>query len=368
MPWTFGDDSRADARWLLFLTDRFLPTADRNRLLRAGITPEALLAGETLDVGVSNVHLDPLRRALDTVSAAGVVNGIDPQQAVQLLTVTDQGFPPLLSACTDAPTALFVVGDLAVLDTAMVAVVGSRRSSLDGAQLARGFARELARVGLSIASGLALGIDGSAHRGALDAGGLTCAVLPTGVDRVYPQRHRSLAQDIARSGVVVSEFPPGTSPERFRFPRRNHTLSGLCLGTLVIEAGLPSGSLITAGAAASQGREVMALPWSVLHEPAAGNRSLLADGATLVQEPRDVLLALGAGVRQDPAVAAQPVQRQQAGREQHPLLILLGDGEHSLEHLGAACGLSSAQLLQQLALLELDGRVQRTALGYRARR
>lgn len=363
MAQVFGDDPGADARWLSFLDSRILPVALRNRLLRAGITPDTLLAGDPLPETARDLEVDRLRRALGAARPARIDNGVDPALPIVLITVADAVFPELLAACDDAPAALFVVGDPAQLNGALIAMVGSRSPSLDGRRAARFFARSLAAAGVGIASGLALGIDAEAHRGALDAGGPTIAVLPTGVDRVYPGQHRNLARDIARAGAVVSEFLPGTLPDRFRFPRRNHTLSGLALGTLVVEAGRPSGTLITAGAAASQGREVMALPWSLFHAGGAGNRALLADGATLVQAPADVLHAVGARV---PAAVATPQDTDAGSDAAGSLLGLIGDGEVTFEGLLAAVGGSPSALSQALAELEIEGRVVRTHTGYRA--
>ena len=200
--------------------------------------------------GSGRVDVDAQLRTLAAVSA-------------RIVPVTDPLYPPLLRAIHDPPPLLYVRGDPAVLAQAQLAVVGSRRASPAGLRAASTLAGEAVAAGLQICSGLAQGIDGAAHRGALAAGGNTTGVMATGIDRVYPARHRSLAEELPRSGCLVSEFPPGVAPLRQNFPRRNRIISGLALGVLVVEAAPASGSLITARMALEQGREVFTLPWSI---------------------------------------------------------------------------------------------------------
>ncbi len=209
------------------------------------------------------------------------------------LAIDDECYPPLLRAIPDPPPLLYVRGDPAVLLEAHLAVVGSRRASPAGLRVAQALSGQLASAGLHICSGLALGIDSAAHRGALATGGKSVAVMATGIDRVYPQRHQALAAQLEQAGCLVTEFPPGTPPLRHNFPKRNRIISGLSLGVLVIEAALPSGSLITAGTALEQGREVFALPWSMLHDGGRGCLQLIRDGAKMVQDVDDILEELG---------------------------------------------------------------------------
>jgi DNA processing protein len=200
-----------------------------------------------------------------------------------LLTLNDPRYPPLLKQIHDAPPVLFVRGNVAALQTPQLAIVGSRNPTVIGSDTARRFAAELARTGITVTSGLAIGIDAAAHRGALEAGGYTIAVSATGPDGVYPASHRDLAREISRSGAVISEFPPGSPPLRESFPRRNRVISGLSAGTLVVEAAIHSGSLITARAALDQGREVFAIPGSIHNARARGCHFLLRQGAKLVE-------------------------------------------------------------------------------------
>lgn len=210
-----------------------------------------------------------------------------------LLVWSDPDYPPLLREIPDPPVMLYVMGDRRVLSRPQLAIVGSRNPTPMGRENARAFAKSLAGAGLVITSGMALGIDGAAHRGALEAGGKTIAVAGTGLDRVYPSRHRDLAHDIVRHGALVSEFPLGTPPKPENFPVRNRLISGLSLGTLVVEAALQSGSLITARLATEQGREVFAIPGSIHSPQSRGCHALIRQGVKLVETAQDILEELG---------------------------------------------------------------------------
>lgn len=208
----------------------------------------------------------------------------------QVVTIACPAYPARLREIARPPLVLFVRGSLDVLSVPQLAVVGSRNASHVGLETARDFACSLARIGLAITSGLARGIDGAAHRGCLDAGAPTVAVAATGADRVYPARHGPLAEEIvAAGGAVVTEFAPGEPPRPHHFPRRNRIISGLSLGTLVVEAARASGSLITARCALEQDREVFAIPGSI-HNPAArGCHQLIREGAKLVEQVDDIV-------------------------------------------------------------------------------
>ncbi len=212
----------------------------------------------------------------------------------QFIHREDENYPQLLANIHSAPTLLYVLGDTNVLHLPQIALVGSRNASASGLELAQEFASALAQHGLAITSGLALGIDGAAHRGALHVNGKTIAAIATGIDEVYPRRHEKLAAEIiANGGAIVSEFAPKTAPNAQHFPRRNRIISGLSLGTLVIEASLQSGSLITARYAMEQGREVFALPGSVRSVFHRGCHALIRQGAKLVESTQDIVDELG---------------------------------------------------------------------------
>lgn len=210
-----------------------------------------------------------------------------------LLTIIDQDYPPLLRHIPDPPVALFVKGDTTVLQGVQVAVVGTRKATADGRRLAQRFGYELAECGITVTSGLALGVDSGAHMGALDAGGLTVAVLGNGLDLIYPDSNRPLAGRIVAQGALVSELPVGYRPIAANFPRRNRIISGLSVGTLVVEAALRSGSLITARHALDQGRDVFAVPGSVRNIMARGCHALIRQGAKLVERVEDIIEEIG---------------------------------------------------------------------------
>lgn len=276
----------------------------------------------------------------------------------------DEGYPPLLREIHDPPPLLYLKGDADLLRGAQLAIVGSRRASPAACRLAESLAGGLCAAGLHVCSGLAMGIDAAAHRGALAAGGKTVAVMGTGIDRVYPAQHRELAQQVAQAGCLVSELPPGSAPRKQHFPRRNRIISGMSLGVLVVEAGLPSGSLITARTALEQGREVFALPWSPLHQQGSGCLWLLRDGAKMVQGVDDILEELGPLYRALGGVAPSAAQPGQDAAASSWLLRLVGFESVSLDALVAQSARPAAEVLAELSALELSGQVERTAGGY----
>jgi len=286
----------------------------------------------------------------------------------RLLRCTDADFPPQLEHIPQPPAVLFVAGDASLLLHPQVAIVGARAASAGGMAHARAFARTLAGAGFAITSGMADGIDGAAHAAALDAGAKTLAVIGTGPDRVYPRKHHALARRLAEHGALVSEFPPGTAARADHFPRRNRIISGLALGVLVVEAGLRSGSLITARLAAEQGREVFALPGSIHNPLASGCHRLIRDGARLVEHAAEIVELLAPAARSlglelaarlsgegsgeiATAAAADPDYRQ--------LLSALGHEPATMEELVQRTELSAAALSSMLLMLELDGRIER---------
>ena len=279
-----------------------------------------------------------------------------------IVTLDDPGYPSLLKAITDPPGLLFVHGDLSLLSQWQLAVVGSRNPSPSGKENAYEFARYMAHGGVAITSGLAMGVDAAAHRGALAANGRTIAVIGTGLDRVYPAKHRELAHDIVASGAIVSEFALGTSPKAEHFPRRNRIISGLSLGTLVAEAALQSGSLITARMALEQGREVFAIPGSIHNPLAKGCHQLIREGAKLVETARDIVEELGAIAAVDDQEANATVPNQADGTKEldedyQRLLSCLAYDPIDIDSLVIQSGLTAEAVSSMLLLLELDGQV-----------
>ena len=275
------------------------------------------------------------------------------------LTRGSPAYPELLTQLHDPPRRLFVRGDAALLERPIVAVVGARSCSLYGEQVGRSLARELAGAGLVVASGLARGIDGEAHRGALEADGATLAVLGCGIDVDYPARHANLARRIAGSGALVSEYPPGTEPAPWRFPARNRILAGLALATVVVEARERSGALITADFALELGRDVFAVPGEITSALSSGANRLIRQGAAPLLEAGDVLAALG----MEPAPAAcTPVVTEPARR----LAELLADGPRPSDELVRVSGLSAGEVAAALVELELAGIAAEADGVYRA--
>lgn len=302
-----------------------------------------------------------------------------------LIACTDPDFPPLLRAIPGAPAALYVAGEPTRLWMPQVAVVGSRNAGAGGLATARSFARALTTAGFTVTSGLAEGIDGAAHAAALDAGGCTIAVLGTGPDQVYPRQHRELAARIGAAGALVSEFPPGTTGRAEHFPRRNRIIAGLSLGTLVVEAGIKSGSLITARYAMEQGREVFAIPGSIHNPLARGCHQLIRDGAKLTETVEELIgeLAPLAGELGDhlrgrlatAALAATAATAQSAaprGRSEDPdyarLLDALGHDPVTIDVLAQRTGLPVPSLSSMLLVLEMEGTVDSESGGRYARR
>lgn len=294
-------------------------------------------------------------------STRGIATLGDPRYPAALLDIAD---PPLLLYLLGAPRFLQAPGGLGM--QAGLAMVGSRNPTPQGERHARDFARALREAGLTIVSGLALGIDGAAHEGALDAAEdagtpATIAVVGTGLDRVYPPRHRELAHRIAERGLLVSEYPLGTPPLAAHFPKRNRLIAGLSQGTLVVEAALASGSLITARLAAEQGREVFAIPGSIQAPQSRGCHALIRQGAKLVESARDVLEELRLPV---------PVRPADGGREaaagsdvEDPLLAAMGYDPVGLDALVARTGVAAAEWQVRLLEWELEGTVARLAGG-----
>jgi DNA processing protein len=273
----------------------------------------------------------------------------------RVVTLGDPHYPAALLESPDPPLLLYAQGRIELLDAEMVAIVGSRDPTPQGLENAHRFAVALGAAGFPVVSGLALGIDGAAHQGALQGGAGTVAVVGTGLDIVYPRRHLALARRIADDGLLLSEFPIGTPSRPAHFPQRNRIIAGLARGTLVVEAAMQSGSLITARLASEAGREVFAVPGSILSPQSRGCHWLLKQGATLVESAEDILAELRPGWSR--AASADSADDAPAD----PLLAALGYEPATLDALCARTGWPAAELNARLLELELDGRVARLA-------
>lgn len=274
-----------------------------------------------------------------------------------LLTLADARYPRALLEIGDPPTILYAQGRLELLNAPAVAIVGSRNATAQGKRDAQAFANVLSEAGVAVVSGLALGIDASAHRGGLDGAGASVAVVGTGADRIYPARNASLARELAERGAIISEFPLGTAPVAENFPRRNRLISGLSLAVLVVEAAPRSGSLSTARWALEQGRDVFAIPGSIHSPLAKGCHALIKEGAKLVECADDILAELGLGS----AAGASSLEPECASHD--PLLEAMGHAPASIDELAARTGQGASQVAARLVELEIEGRVASLAGG-----
>lgn len=306
--------------------------------------------------------------ALHQATVEWLASGHEPGRR-RIVTLGDADYPAPLLATEDPPLMLYLMGQELPADAfaRCISIVGSRNPTPQGEANAQQFAKALAGAGLTVVSGLALGVDGAAHRGALEgaaAGQLaTIAIVGTGLDRVYPKRHLGLAHAMAQRGLIISEYPLGTPPLAANFPKRNRIIAGLSSGTLVVEAALQSGSLITARQAVEQGKDVFAIPGSIHSPQSRGCHLLLKQGAKLVESAQDILEELRPG-HAAPAAAAQDAPLQPASQGRHAgLLDVLGFDPVGLDALVARTGMDAATLQAHLLELELEGRAARLPGG-----
>ena len=355
------------AAWLRLLETPGVGRDSARALLTAYGSPERVLsassaelhdlAGPTITQALAR---EPATFAARLAAALAWWSGGEQRSVI---TLGCDEYPPQLLHSPDPPLLLYVQGDLAALKAESVAVVGSRHASAQGLDHARGFAQALAEAGFLVVSGLALGIDAAAHEGALAAGsGHTIAVVGTGLDRVYPSRHRALAQRIVKRGAMLSEFAPGTPALPENFPQRNRIIAGLARGTLVVEAALRSGSLITARLASEAGREVYAVPGSIGSEHARGCHALIRQGAMLVETAQEIVDDLRG------SIAPVRVAATLAKATSDPLLQALGGDPQTIDALMARTGYGVAELSARLLELELQNLVARLPGGLYQRR
>jgi len=283
------------------------------------------------------------------------------------ITLGDDDYPELLTQLSDPPPLLYVRGNKDALHLPAIAIVGSRNPTRGGARNAFEFSRYLAQSGFCIVSGLAQGIDAAAHRGALEAGSATVAFLGNGIDIIYPPTNRELADAIVVNGALVSEYPPGTPPLKAYFPQRNRLISGLSLGTLVVEAARRSGSLITARLASEQGREVFALPGSIHNPMARGCHQLLRDGAKLVETVDDIMTELAPLTGHLIQITTESTQKEvgvaNEDEEYVKLRKNLGHDPIGIDELVVRSGLTIDQVSSMLLILELDGKIEKLSGG-----
>ena len=367
---SFSASQREIASWLALHRTPGVGPATFGRLLAQFSSPEEVFANIARAEGISG----RTRAALHAPDWERVEEDLvwfsEPNRYV--VTLNDAQYPSLLKELPDPPSILFLQGNPDLLAHWQLAIVGSRNPSASGRDTAFEFARYLAANGIVITSGLALGIDAAAHEGALAANGITIAVVGTGLDVVYPARHRALAESIIETGLIVSEFPLGVTPQPGNFPRRNRLISGLSLGTLVVEAAVRSGSLITARMAMEQGREVFAIPGSIHNPLVRGCHRLIREGAKLVETAEDIVEELGAlaGVLVEEASISAPQNEvvEEALEGDYALLMAaLGFDPIGIDMLVEKSGLTAEAVSSMLLLLELQGQVESLAGGRYAR-
>lgn len=339
------------AAWLRLTLTRGIGGETQRKLLAAFSLPEHIFAAS--DSSLRSVIGERARFFAEDDCSEAIAAALtwSKQPGCHIVTLADAEYPQALLQIADPPTLFYARGRLELLNRPALAVVGSRNATPQGIQTAESFSRSLAQQGLVIVSGLALGIDAAAHRGALAADGDSIAVIGTGADRIYPARNRDLALALAEHGLIISEFPLGTPAIAANFPRRNRLISGLARGVLVVEAAPQSGSLITARQAAEQGREVFAIPGSIHSPVARGCHQLIKEGAKLVQTAEDVLEDLR---WQHSITMTVPSSNTD---ETDPVLSALGHDPCNLDELAERSGLAAAELLPRLLEFELDGTI-----------
>jgi DNA processing protein len=353
----------ADA-WLALALVEGLPARRALELASSLGGPDAVLdAGPGLGLGRAVAGLagarDRARRELENLDRLGA----------RAVGWTDPTYPERLRAIADPPLVLFVRGTLDPDDCLAVAVVGARRAGEYGRRVATELAEGLAQAGITVVSGLAAGIDGAAHRGALGGGGRTVAVMATGIDRVYPSWHAALARDIASHGALLTEFACGAPPLQFHFPQRNRIIAGLAVGTVVVEAAERSGSLVTAGYAVEQGREVFAVPGPVGMPHHRGSHRLIQQGAGLVTSVDDVLEALAPALRARVAAVRAAAATAALSADERRVLAALGPAAAHIDAIVPRSGMAAGRVLETLLALELRGLVeQRPGMRFLGRR
>jgi DNA processing protein len=348
------------AAWLRLLETPGAGRESARKLLAAFGSPQAVLVAPTAarrEV-VPFETADALSKTPDSVLAlidvtAQWLDASTDEAPRQILTLGDPDYPALLLETADPPVLLYLQGDAGLLNKPGLAVVGSRNPTPQGSENARTFSSHLSQAGLTIVSGLAMGVDGAAHDGGLSGAGSTVAVIGTGLDRVYPRRHLELARRVSSKGLIVSEYSLGTPPLAANFPLRNRIIAGLTRGTLVVEAALQSGSLITARLASEAGRDVFSIPGSIHSPQSRGCHALIKQGAKLVDSAQDVLDELPWHA----AAAAVPASLPINGDD--PLLEALGFDPVNLDALVARTGWPAPELNARLLELEMSGDVAR---------
>ncbi|WP_447986465.1 DNA-processing protein DprA [Nitrospira sp. Nam74] len=352
--------------WLLLRAIRGLGDATYLRLVQAFGSPDAILRASREELSTAG-HVKPsLAQAICQGPGDDAKRAVEEELkslailGISIVTLSDPEYPSRLKTIHDPPPVLYMSGVLSLADQPAIAIVGSRKATAAGRVFTEQLSRELASLGFTIVSGLARGVDAAAHRGALVAKGRTVAVLGCGLDRTYPPEHQALRKQIESTGAIIAELPLGSYPHGYHFPRRNRIISGMCLGVIVTEAALESGSLITARLAAEQGREVFAVPGFVKSDTSRGPNALIKEGAKLVESVEDILPELfpqleSSFVAHLSSSMAPPAARPEPDELEHRVYrCLTWEGIH-IDDLIEQCGLPAAEVSSLLLGLELKG-------------
>ncbi len=369
-------------RWLRLRHSRGIGAATVRKLLDGFTDLETALAADRKSLAASGIAANAIEALHAEPDSRAIENDLCWQSCTDnhIIPFISTRYPARLRSISDPPLVLYVSGDVEVLHTAQLAMVGSRNPSHSGRETAHQFARHIAATGITITSGLALGIDAASHLGALEANGLTIAVAATGLDRIYPARHRELAMRIVDEGALVSEFPPGTTARGEYFPRRNRIISGLSLGTLVVEAAVRSGSLTTAQHAMEQGREVFAIPGSIHNPMARGCHRLIKQGAKLIEVADEILEELAPQLGETHRQLANSGNRAESCKDTRnspvgeidtsyqQLLNCIEYDAQTIDTLIERSGYAAAEVASMLLMLELNGKITRVEGGKFSRR
>lgn len=345
-------------QWCMLVRDRRWSLRQKHQLLEHFKTPDGIRSAPAQEVRAC-LKGKPLSRS-DQISNESIQADLSwlEQAEHHLIHINDVRYPRALKQLPDAPIALFAKGDVSLLNTPQVAIVGSRRPTPVGVKATDEIARQLATVGICVTSGMALGIDGIAHAGALNAGGASTAVLGSGLDLVTPIRHQKLFERLSHFGLIVSEYPLGHPATRYTFPERNRIVSGLSLGVIIVEAAQRSGTLITARLATEQNRELMVVPGSALSTQYTGSHALIQQGAALVCNAEDVLHCLADQLGHwYQAVQAEVIAtpKESLSREEQSLLEAIGAESTRVDDIIFASGLTAAEVSSMLITLEVKG-------------
>ena len=337
--------------------DRLGPVSIKRLYDHFGSIEKAWRADEKEIAGIEGLRRDAIKSFIESRAKIDLDTEVNKLKAVKVLCLEDSDYPSSLKNIYDPPPVIYIKGDLLPADSKAIAIVGTRKASRYGLEMAKKFAQGLSSLGITIVSGLALGIDTAAHQGALQAKGRTLAILGSGVDTIYPSSNTPLAGEVEKSGAVISEFPLGAKPDTGSFPRRNRIISGLSLGTIVIEGGYDSGAMITAKYALDQGREVFAVPGNIELEQSKGPHWLIKQGAKLVESVEDVIEELRLSLPKMPnaelRMPNEGINYSELDENERKIVSLLSIEAKHLDRISLESGLSTPQVSSLLMMMEI---------------